>query len=1027
MDKHKESILIIEDEMVNRYILKSLLEREYDILEAANGLVGLQLAKREKEHIAAILLDLTMPVMNGYEFLEAIKDTALSSIPVIVMTGSDDEKTEQDVLQNGAWDFLPKPYSPIILNVRLENAIARSKMTTYKKIKHLSEHDPLTGLYNRRKFYEATYDMIKGNPDREYAFVTMDLDGFGLYNSSFGEKAGDNLLRYCADLLRKSATWFTEVVYGRFGSDIFCLCTPFDGDKEKLESNMEVAQSWLNNYSKNYVLKVSSGTCIFEGSEVTLDNFSDVYLRASRAAKKCKQHYNSIMEFSDEDARQHISDEIAITNEMARALAKEEFKVYFQPKYELKNNTCCGAEALVRWQHPEKGLVSPGFFIPLFERNGFIAKLDFYVWEHTCKCLRKWLDDGKKPSPVSVNVSRISLYNANLDRLLVNLMEKYNLPTSLLELEITESAYMSSPELMHELIRKLHNSGFTILMDDFGSDYSSLNTLKDIEVDILKIDMAFIPQGYSIEKGEIILASIIKMAQWLGIPVIVEGVENQKQRDYLEGVGCEMIQGYYFARPMPADEYEVEYVYVDKKKVRQMRREERVPFIDTGTILIVDDSEMTCEILKSYFENSYKVECCASAEEALVYLKRNPDTVKLMLVDNIMPEMSGLDFLRFCKQDKDLSGIPKVMITASNNVADHLAAFQEGAYDFIPKPFTREIVVARVRHIMDTAYHYTNYDKVKLEYAKDALRDAETKLLTNASFCALCDRMINTFPGDPMALLKINMDDFAKVNETFGYEKGTEILARLAAELKATFRRCDVVGRVGGDEFAIMLCGIPSKKIASGKSNEVNRLVSFIGAKEYGINLSASIGLVYPVRADTIETIIAKADQALLEAKHSRKGIYVIYGESVPPVEEGEDKPLVLVCGGDHITFKEVALSYGDSAGFLYAKELKDAKEAFEKYGRRIAVVCGDMNTRIEGDRDAFYSFILERGGGTTIPMLGICKLGDINQMKLAVSREVSDILPLPIQPDLLQSQLSLLIMKNRNVMTRRSTREELR
>ncbi|MDD3617594.1 MAG: EAL domain-containing protein [Lachnospiraceae bacterium] len=1013
----KEKILIIEDEVINRRIIKNILMASYDVIEAENGSAGLVQCEEHKDEIAAILLDLTMPIMNGYEFLEAMHKADYASIPVLVMTGSSDEKTEQHVLQAGAWDFIPKPYNPTIFNIRLQNAIAKSKMATFEQVKYLSEHDPLTGLYNRNKLFEATLEMIKCDVMREYVFICVDIDHFGLYNASFGEAAGDKLLCFFADMLRASANAFGTASYGRFSNDIFCICIPFDGDQEKLKQNMGIAQERLNEYSRDYVLTISSGACTFRGEEAAEGNFSEIYLRASRSSKRCKLKYDSIMEFCNEKAREKLGEEMQITNEMKNALGEEQFVVYFQPKYEVHSDHPCGAEALVRWIHPEKGLISPGAFIPVFERNGFIAQLDYYVWEHTCRYLRKWLDDGRMPHPVSVNMSRISLYNANLDQVLLELVQKYQIPPDLLELEITESAYMTSPELMHELVDKLHKAGFVILMDDFGSDYSSLNALKDIEVDILKIDMAFIPKGDSIEKGEIILASIIKMATWLGMPVIVEGVETKQQRDFLEGAGCEMIQGYYYSRPLCPTDYEEQYIY-DNSIVEDIENEEDAEYIhysEEGVILVVDDSQMTCEMLTMYFMDSYHVQTVSSAEDALVYLRRNSDNVKLILVDNMMPGMSGIDFLRFCQNDNSFCTIPKVMITASNSAEDHLAAFQAGAYDFISKPLVKEIVVARVRHIMETAYHYTNYDRIKLEYSKQALRDAETRLLTNASFCELSNRMLSTFPEDPMALLKIDMDDFKNVNDLCGYDRGTEILQRVAAELKSSLRKCDIVGRIGGDEFAVMICGIPNKKIAANKCNEINRIIAFLGAREYGLRLSASIGLVYPIKADTAETIMAKADLALHEAKKSRKGICVIYGESVPSVTD-DKKPIVLFCGGDYQTFKEVALAYGESVGFVFVENYDKLVENFESYKDRIVAVCIDMNTQVPENREEFYQYIEANGCGTTIPVLAICKLGEIDQVRQAVSRHISDLIPMPIQPDLLQARLSLVIMKKKNI-----------
>ncbi|MEG2117881.1 MAG: EAL domain-containing protein, partial [Clostridia bacterium] len=237
-------------------------------------------------------------------------------------------------------------------------------------------------------------------------------------------------------------------------------------------------------------------------------------------------------------------------------LESGQFQIYLQPQYNIHTNIPCGAESLVRWFHPQKGMMSPSEFIPVFERNGFITKLDYYVWEQACKCLNKWMKSGIKPYPLSVNVSRVNIYNPNLVETLLELVNRYQIEPSLLNLELTESAYTDNPVAMKKIMSRLQSNGFIIMMDDFGSGYSSLSLLKDIMIDILKIDMRFLSKTEVPGRGENIIASVIRMAKWLNIPVIAEGAETIEQVDFLRSVGCDYVQGYYFARPMPICDYE---------------------------------------------------------------------------------------------------------------------------------------------------------------------------------------------------------------------------------------------------------------------------------------------------------------------------------------------------------------------------------------------------------------------------------------------------------------------------------------
>ena len=259
----------------------------------------------------------------------------------------------------------------------------------------------------------------------------------------------------------------------------------------------------------------------------------------------------------------------------------------------------------------------------------------------------------------------------------------------------------------------LHKAGFTILMDDFGSGYSSLNTLKEIDMDVLKVDMKFLPVGEMVGRAEIILSSVIKMANWLGMQVVVEGVETRQQRDFLEGAGCECVQGYFFSKPIPSAEYEQKYV--DTANENAARAAESCASGKAAprhnlTILAIDDNEFDRAVLQTNLQQYYHIQMCESAEEALAYLSRNKNKVRLILVDNVMPGMSGLEFLRYCREDKDLNAIPKIMITANDTVADQVEAFKEGAYDYITKPFQREIVIARVKHVMEVICNTPLYD-----------------------------------------------------------------------------------------------------------------------------------------------------------------------------------------------------------------------------------------------------------------------------------------------------------------------------
>lgn len=550
MEKEKQVILIVEDQLINREILKGILQAEYRVVEAENGAAALDQLNIH-HNISAILLDIMMPVMDGYEMLRRLRDSSFSSIPTIVMTGEKDESSEQKALDLGAWDFVSKPYQPATLMTRLKNVIVRSQFYLLSEMRQLYERDPLTGLFNRSHFFEETRKLLSQNPSVTFALVRMDVDRFQSYNAFWGEEEGDKLLRYMAEELKNAIQTERPHTYARINADVFCFCVPYH--PERIQKLADDAYRRLAVYNPEFRIVPSFGVYVIENRD---DSIQKMYELVTLAAKSRKGSYLTYLSYYKPEMSQKVLQNQWVVNEMQNALNTRQFEVYLQPKYNLKTEHPYGAEALIRWRHPEKGMLSPGLFIPVFEQNGFIGKIDYYVWESVCRLLKSWLDQGMDPGPISVNVSRVNMYNSNLVASLIQLVKRYQVPPQLLQLEITESAYMENPSVMEKIIEELHEAGFVILMDDFGSGYSSLNTLKDIHVDILKVDMKFLSGGAEPSRGRSILASAIRMAGWLNTPVIMEGIETAEQVSFLKSIGCSYAQGYFYARPMPISEYE---------------------------------------------------------------------------------------------------------------------------------------------------------------------------------------------------------------------------------------------------------------------------------------------------------------------------------------------------------------------------------------------------------------------------------------------------------------------------------------
>lgn len=542
----KNTILVVDDEEFIKKTIVDVLVGEFDVLCASNGREGLDVLAANTDKIAAVLLDLIMPVMDGLQFMEEFRQhKEYVNIPVVVATANEDWHSEKKCLEAGVWDFVMKPYNPELLMFRIKNAMDKSRMM-------MSEKDSLTGLFAKNKFYQEVRRLLADVESENFAFVRIDIDRFKMINNFYGIKEGDKVLISIANELKRVAMVFDNFACGRIENDVFGVCLPYN--EENIELLVKALQINMRRINKDYNIKVSCGVYIIK--DHTMD-VSEMYDRAVLAAKNCKGNFADNVAYYDDSMIENMRKEQFIINEVNKAIDEEQFEVFLQPKINLVTDKSYGAEALVRWRHPKRGMIAPCDFVPIYERNGIIGRLDQYMWERVCKLLSKWIDEGKNPNPISVNVSRVNLYNPHLVDILENLINKYKIPAELLNLELTESAFMEDQALVMKTMSKLHSIGFKIMMDDFGSGYSSLNVLKDMEVDYLKVDMKFLQQdSKSNSKGEKVITSVIRMAKWMHLPSIVEGVETLEQVDFLKCIGCEYAQGFFFAKPMPVSDYE---------------------------------------------------------------------------------------------------------------------------------------------------------------------------------------------------------------------------------------------------------------------------------------------------------------------------------------------------------------------------------------------------------------------------------------------------------------------------------------
>lgn len=465
--------------------------------------------------------------------------SALSTLPVYTRIYATDEAIGAVCRKKWQFTYLDETRRTIMLT--------RSDVTDT----FLAEVDPVTGVFNRYKLAESIRQTLSEHPNERFVLIRADIDNFKVFNDIYGVEAGDRLLKSAADYLRDLYYRFPMLLYGHIEADHFLCLVPVD----MLDAMPTVPElvAWLSGNNPEFAYSPRIGVYRIDDPTINVALMSDC---AYLALRSIKGKYGRHVAYYSESMRRQLLGEQEIVSEMHRALTGEQFDIYLQPQYDYASGEITGAEALARWLHPEKGMIMPSTFIPVFEQNGFITRLDEYIWERVCMLLAKWRDAGEPLVPISVNVSRVDIYDHGILTSLENLMQKYALSPSLLRLEITESAYMENPRQLINVAEKLRAMGFAVEMDDFGSGYSSLNMLSDVQVDTLKLDMHFLSERGFGSRGNNILHCIVRMMRWLHLPLIAEGVETVEQAEYMKSIGCSRMQGYLFGKPMPVEAFE---------------------------------------------------------------------------------------------------------------------------------------------------------------------------------------------------------------------------------------------------------------------------------------------------------------------------------------------------------------------------------------------------------------------------------------------------------------------------------------
>lgn len=550
-------LLIVEDDRSMRLALKNFFRTEdYKIEEAGNGMQAISMCQRNMPDL--VLMDAMMPEVDGFTACERIRSLpGGAETPILMITASEDEDSVIKAFSAGATDFIPKPIHFAVLKQRVYRLIQANIVEQH--VKKLAYHDSLTGLPNRASLMQQMRVMVNRAKieDKKIAILFLDLDRFKLINDTLGHDAGDLLLKAVSDRIRRCVR--NQDFIARLGGDEFTIILEGLIDKDivsKIAVKIcdAIGQPFAFLQQRMFVT-ASIGISMYPDDG---DDISALMKHADSAMFKAKENRNDYC-FYEQGMEDEIAHRMELERELRHAVREGQLILFYQPQIDLISGKVIAAEALVRWQHPEHGLVPPDTFIPLAEESGLINEISDWVLEDACRQLKLWNDSGYQLK-VAVNMSSKDLQSEGFSEKLFNVIERYNIDPKTLELEITEGTLMKNPEIIEDELNAMRRLGVTLAIDDFGSGFSSLNYLKRLPVDILKIDRMFIRDLGKDDNDLAIVAGIVALAKNLGLSTVAEGVETAEQFQLLQDLGCDTCQGYYFSKPIPALEFEKQYL-----------------------------------------------------------------------------------------------------------------------------------------------------------------------------------------------------------------------------------------------------------------------------------------------------------------------------------------------------------------------------------------------------------------------------------------------------------------------------------
>lgn len=549
-------ILIVDDYEDNRYTLKRRLKRDgyKDCDEAENGQIALEMLAQKQYDL--VLLDLMMPIMDGFEVLEQMRlNDEYSHLPVIMISAADDLEKIAKGISLGAEDYLPKPFNPIILKARVKSALEK-RSRSLAQINELTFTDTQTGLLNEAYLLQASTlsDFEQKNGQDDVAFVEVFFEKYGVLASSLGKVSADAYIKIQIERMQAEFSDFGTFYFISPGRFVFAVLQLESIDEliSRLQELLHLLQTNIDMNGVSVTEEAKVGVTV----EVGLEQGIEKILHKANVARLQTNQFMPLSLY-DDAMSSSVVDKLKLEADLRKAILNDELILHYQPQVHAKTGEVCAAEALVRWLHPEKGMISPFHFIPIAEESGMIVELGKSVIRKATKQIEDWrkIYDGAWSFPISVNVSAQHVSQPELVGYIADLLAQHNLTTSMLKVELTESALVEDESGTRTVLNAMQSTGLKISLDDFGTGFSSLSYLLELPLDQLKIDKMFVDNLVQDERSRSVFKHVVNLAHDLNLEVVVEGVEDEEQVKLVNQSNVDFIQGYYFYKPLPADDF----------------------------------------------------------------------------------------------------------------------------------------------------------------------------------------------------------------------------------------------------------------------------------------------------------------------------------------------------------------------------------------------------------------------------------------------------------------------------------------